>query len=391
MRFVKFEDALPTDIITEIHFDTCNDSVVCKLLVQNDQGFWWAIFSEGLPTRFICIKDYRGLLKFATRYGYMDKNDCVNFKRGKFGISKMFKPPTEYVQLEKTLQFLIKTYKHGIPQKSLNSGLCWYSAMCFACFFCKQMRDLIKFYSRDITINRLIDTCLHNADDAEKLRRYLFFEYHIGDDPRQRPEDDGQNGMSEFLTLVAKLHIPCVRLFAPSLSEIRTEVSDKRNDVYPMVKPTKFTPSLLVVRCFRTRWKPKLIIKHDDMRYKLASVMIGSEYCGHQIGASTCDLRVCRWGCADADACREGIGPIFWTVKRQPSENIPDFLSRWWDAWGKMLPVVLFNNNSLCDFSPHNRSSCTLESRMNRNQMCTDFDAGVVNSDFVYIHLPTSQ
>jgi len=151
--------------------------------------------------------------------------------------------------------------------------------------------------------------------------------------------------------------------------------------------PDNITPSLLIVRCFRTRWQPKLRITYKGIRYRLASVLIGSEYCGHQIAASTCDLRVCRWVCADADACREGIGPVFWNIKRQKNESLTSFIARWWSAWGKMIPVTLFNSESFCDFSPHNRSSCTLQSRMKESTTCTNFNAGVVNSDFIYVHI----
>lgn len=388
MKYIDFKDATPNDNIVEIHYDTCNDSVICKLLHVNSQGYWWGIFSNGLPTRYICVKTYHSLMKFATRYGYMDKNDCVNYKSGKFGIVTKFEPPKEYYDSKKTIDFLVSRNKQGVPQKSLNSGLCWYCAMCFACFFCKQMRSLIKYYSNDRKLNELIDICLDYKDKAEELRHHLFYTYNIGDDPNQNPEDDGQNGLSEFLSFCAQLNIPVVRLFAPSLSELKTEVLDKKDNVFSFPQPKASKPCLLVVRCFRTRWRAKLRITHEGIRYKLTSVMIGSEHCGHQIGASTCDLRVCRWACADADACKEGIGPMYWNVKKYREENIKTFVDRWWDVWGKMIPVTLFNSNSFCDFSPHNRSTCKLESNMKSDKTCTDFNAGVVNSDFIYIHEP---
>lgn len=387
MHFIPFERARSSDVITEIHFDTCNSSVICKLLYMNDQGSWWAIISSGVPTRFVCIKNFEGLKKFATNYGYMDKNDCVNFKTGKFKVETSFQHPVEYYKHQKTLKYITERHKHGVPQKSYNSGLCWYSAMCFAGFFNKQMREFIKYYSKDKILNNLIDICLDDPNAAEKLRQHLYYSYRIGDDPKQKPEDDGQNGMNEFLTLLAQLKIPFTRLFAPNLSEISGEVTDKDNNKFEVLTPTESQPSMLIVRCFRTRWRPEMTLKRNGIRYKLASVMIGSEYCGHQIGASTCDLRVCRWACADSDACREGIGPTFWKIKRDPNkESIPQFKERWWHTWGKVFPVVLFNSESMCDFSPHNRSSCTLESKTKKTS-CTNHNAGVVNSDFIYIHI----
>ena len=114
------------------------------------------------------------------------------------------------------------------------------------------------------------------------------------------------------------------------------------------------------------------------------SVMIGSEHCGHQISASTCNLHVGRWACADSDACKEGIGPMFWKLNKPGNEGIDDYIERWWNVWGKMIPVTLFNSNSFCDFSPHNRSTCSLENKMKKT-VCTNFNAGVVNSDFIYL------
>ena len=106
------------------------------------------------------------------------------------------------------------------------------------------MRTLIKTYSSDRTLNKLIETCLTSPTDAEALRKHLFYNYNIGDDPQQNPEDDGQNGLSEFLTLVAQLKIPCIRLFAPNLSEITQEVVDKKQNTFSVKVPDNITPHI---------------------------------------------------------------------------------------------------------------------------------------------------
>jgi hypothetical protein len=395
LKYVVFKDLQDSEVPVKIKFTSCNGSLLCELLKMTSEGQWWGIFTEDLPVRYFLIKNRKGLLRFATRFGYMDKNDCVSQKQGVYGVlisedgfTVDYNSP--YLsKLDKTLISLEKVYKPGVPQKTYNSGLCWYSAMCFACFFCEEMRDLIKHYSSDAKLNHLIDVCLSDPTASETLRAHLFDVYNIGDNPNQNPEDDGQNGCSEFIVLCAKLKIPIVRLFAPNLSEMRSDVQDKENMSVPVTypEPSDSSPSLLFVRCFRTRWRPKLRIMHNGKRYKLVSVMIGSEYCGHQIGASTCGLRPCRWGCSDADAIRAGIGPMFWKVKRRKGESLNAFVERWWNAWGKMIPITLFNSNSLCDFSPWNRSTCTLEAQVDPTKRCDDFDAGVVNSDFVYIAL----
>lgn len=386
VRYVSFGSQTQSDVIVEIVFSSCKSPLKCKLLKNGTNGQWWGIYSEDLPTRFVCIKNNRGLKRFATRYGYMDKFDCVNYKSGKFGVVsdiKHYKAAQYDLQVLKSIE---NVYAPGVPQRAVNSGLCWYSAMCFCCFFCKQMRDLIKTYSKDLRLNMLIDRCLYEPKMAEELRHHLYYKYHLGDDPKQDPEKDGQNGFSEFIILCAYLGIPIVRLFAPNLSEYTEDITDKSGNKLRVKRPQhEGETALLVVRCFRTHWRPKLRIVHNGLRYKLVSVLIGSEHCGHQIGASTCDMRVCRWACADADACREGIGPVFWKVKRNENEYVKTFVQRWWDAWGKMIPVTLFNSESFCDFSPHNRSTCSLESAMKKNKTCTTYNAGVVNSDFVYL------
>lgn len=386
MKYINFSEKLPNKHkIVEIIFDTCKKgSVVCKYVYKSKNGDWWCILSEDLPNRYICLKDDTCVKKFATKYGYMDNNGCVNYKSGRFGVLPIGTNLSVSID-QNILKSLDKIHVSGIPQRAHNSGLCWYSAMCFAAFFCKQMRDLLKRKSNDLKFNELIETCLSNPKDAETLRHHLYYKYNIGDNPKQDPEKDGQNGCSELIVLCAKLNIKMFRLFAPDLTALKQSVFDKKKNELKIEEPhDNSEPSLLIVRCFRTRWRPLLRIKRNNIKYKLVSVMIGSEHCGHQIGASTCDLKVCRWACADSDACKYGLGPVYWKVSRLKSENIEDFIERWWNVWSKMIPITLFSSDSFCDFSPWNRSTCDLESKM-KSKSCTNFNAGVVNSDFIYI------
>ena len=388
MKYVRFGQELPIDKIVEIIYNTCkNNHIICKLLAETQNGQWWGVYAQDMPIRYVCLKTPKTISKFARKYGYMNSDNCVSYEKGLFGVV----PMNKYIQRisshnRKIIKSLEKTYVPGIPQRLANSGLCWYSAMCFCCFFCKQMRSIIKYYGKDDKLDSLIENCLSNPKTAETLRHYLFYKHRLGDNPEDPPEKDGQNALSEFIILCAKLGIPMYRLFAPNLSEFNIDVTDKENDTSKIVLPNPFQPSLLVVRCFRTRWKPKLSLHYKGIKYKLASVLIGSEFCGHQIGASTCDLNICKWACADADACREGISPMFWKIKKEKNESLKAFKDKWWSVWSKIIPVTLFNSNSFCDFSPHNRSSCTLEHNTKKNKPgCSDFNAGVVNSDFLYI------
>lgn len=384
VRYIAFGKESPGDNIVEIVYKSCKGgNLYCKLLQEDMDGDWWAICADELPTRYLRITGEKALKRFIQKYGYMDKNDCVNYKDIKLGIDT-----ANRVKQHKVISGIQNFYVNGIPQRSANSGNCWFSAMCFAMFFCKEMRDVVKYYSKDSKLNQLIDVCLQRQAMGEELRQYLYFNYAIGDNPKQNPELDGQNGLTEFVVLCAKLGIPIVRLFAPNLSNFDQDATDKKRKSFKVTTPDHNTkgPSLLCVRCFRTKWRPRLRMKHNGITYKLMSVMIGSEHCGHQIGASTCDGKICRWAVADSDACREGIGPIIWKCKRRQKEHIQEFVQRWWELWGKMIPVTLFNSNSFCDFSPLNRSTCTLENKAKGNKPnCNDANAGVVNSDFIYI------
>lgn len=381
MEYIQFAEHKQnkSKLIVEIKYDTCSSSTVCKMLLQTKEGQWWGIFSPDLPIRFVCMRDENAVKYFAKHYALLESSECIN-DNGRFGLSTTFKPDPTFEPIVNSIK---AHYAHGIPQRTQNSGLCWYSAMCFACFYCIQMRDLVKMHSNDDKLNSLIDECLSVPKRAEELRHYLYYKYHIGDDPKQSPEKDGQNGLSEYLVLCAKLGIPCIRLFAPNLSTFNDNISDKKGNVVSITKPMKNKPSLLVVRCFRTKWKPPFRLVHDGILYKMVSVLIGSEHCGHQIGASTCNGHICRWACSDADARKEGIGPIFWKVRRTQSETQDEFITRWWDIWGRIIPLTLFNSGSFCDFSPHNRATCTMNK--NNTSTCNSFDAGIVNSDFMYM------
>jgi len=380
-KYVPFGKQTPTDFICEIQFDSCpNKKLYCKLLQINTYGQWWGIFASNLPDRFVCLKNKDTIFDFVTKYGYMDDSECVNYKSGSFGICNRKEWRGSHADV---IQSITDIYVPGIPQRTRYSGLCWYSAMCFAAFFTYDLKNIFIQNSKDNLLNKYIETCLYNSNDAEKLRRHLYYKYSLGDDPSQNPENDGQNGLSQLLILLAKLNIPFICLVAPNLSPIQFDVIDQKKKKIVL---NNSTPLLLFVRCFRTRWKPELKIKFRGHVYQLVSVLIGSEQCGHQIAAATCNSRISRWALADSDACRAGIGPVFWKVKSHKNESYNQFVSRWWNAWSKMIPVTMFNSDSFCDFSPHNRSSCTLEAKMKKTS-CTDFNAGLVNCDFIYIKM----
>lgn len=373
---IKFGDEQPNDYITGIVFASCGNSVTCKLIDEDNIGQWWGIFAPRLPDRYVCLKSREALKHFTQEYGYLDKNECVNYKSGYYVIGQMCG------EKKPVIDSLKKIYKFGIPQKTTNSGLCWYSAMCFAAFYCKHLRNIFISHSTDEKLNALMHTCLTNKINAEVLRCHLYDKYKVGDDPKQSPDKDGQNGLSQLLILVAQLQIPFVCLIAPNLSDFKIDIIGQDRVKIPL--NNKDVPEILCVRCYRTKWKPQMIIKYGGHKYKLTSILIGSEECGHQIGVSSCDAYLSRWAVCDSDACKKGIGPMYWKIKTIEGESISGFTTRWWTAFSTMIPVTMYNFGSFCNFSIHNPASCSLDAKMNGKQ-CDNHNAGVVNCDFIYI------
>jgi hypothetical protein len=249
--------------------------------------------------------------------------------------------------------------------------------MCFAFFYCDSLKRVFKNYSKDTTLNKLIETCLNNENDAEKLRIHLYNIYSIGDDPKQNPELDGKNGTKECLLLCAKLKIPAISVF-PDFTTAFKDFVDQKGRTYSAQPPHPNKPCILVIHCFRSYWEPQMRIIHNGMTFKLLSIMIGSEYCGHQTAVSTCNGNLRYWAYVDSDARRGGVGAMFWKFERGTD--------KWWVSWKNVLPVTIFRKSSICDFSPFNKTACSVEKRK-----CSTEKYGTVNCDFVYIYDPNAK
>ena len=360
-----------------IRFRSCTGLITIQNLssahrINNES--WWVILSENRPTRFVKFSDgFQTANLFLKHYQLVDEKGCLNHNAKWTSEKKLC------TELNVPTRF---RHVNGVPQRVYNSGLCWYCAMCFCMFFSQQMRTLLcSKLPKDM--QQFCDTILVNPEDAETFRRLLYSKYSVGDKPDQNPELDGQNGFGQFCILLAKLKIPLIRILAPGMEEIRTPVLDQDEKVCQVrYRPLSKESSILCVRCFRTQWHPQRRIDFDGRRYHLCCIFIGSEYCGHQIGASTCDMRVCRWACADSDASQHGIGPVFWSIRQNKNENRGAFKKRWWSMWKDMIPMTVFNSNDICDLSPHNRESCSIKNKKKSTK------PGVVNMDYVYISHP---
>ena len=375
----------------------------------------WLIESKDTATRTVRLfKGNKSLRHLVFNCGFMDKNECVHTGQGQMSFGSL--------KYEESLPFIDNVLKvEGVRQgtnlrKEVGkyAGRCWFSAMCWALFFNKHLRELF-IEKLPPNVKDLVETCLDDPEAAEALRVYFSNQMNAGDEIGIPLEKEGRNGFTEATTIIAKLGIPLVRFMAPpttnfdsthraELKLIEDDVIDRKQNIVKVTPCDDDKVSLMAVRCFRTNWRPKRRINYDNRRYYLASCMVGSEHCGHQIGLSTCDYddkepifagkrrqkvpRIARWSVSDSDSISEGVGPLYWRIKKRKDESRSEFSKRWWKSWGDVIPVTVFRNKTtLCDLSSHNRPTGELQCKLDKKKN-TDLRPGVVNSDFIYISFP---
>ena len=430
-----FPDALGT-VVMAIFESPCEQVLAVRLGMILDRGDdcvprvgIWLIETLNVPTRFVRLADGKqSLMYLIADCGFLDKDECVHTGKGElcFGHLKYNTPlPISLASLQTP----------GVPQgtnltgkDARSAGRCWYSALCWIMFFNRHMRELI-LSKIEPEAAKLIKRCLHDPHAAERLREYFWYVLGAGDKIGKPLEDEGRNGLTEAIIILAKLDIPLVRFIAPpttavfdahhraKLSILDEAITDGHGNALECRQPAANEVGVLVVRCFRTNWRPRRRMTVDSRRYYLMSAMIGSEECRHQMALSTCDEidptqsavnaagdraegpfevdgsvytkrpRIARWSASCSDRIQRGVGPMFWTIKRAAGESRHAFARRWWKAFGE-LPVTMFRGQTkVCDFSPHNRPNgelqCKLEKRTNDER-----SPGVVNTDFVYISYP---
>ena len=369
-----------TNPIREVEYSSCDGQMRVRCFMYKNEK-WWCVSSPGHPDRWVKLHNDGAIAPFVKSYAYIDQKGCVNSVVGRY----LTGAPISLTS-NRTLDGLNATQRAttGIPQRVHNSGLCWYCAMCFVMFFPKQMRDLL-FAKGTPEFRAMSQGVLNNPTAAEKLRRFLYNRYALGDVPDQHPELDGQNGFSQMCILMAHFDIPIIRLFGPKHYEIKDSITDQRgNRLNLRSNPREGEASLLAVRCFRTKWMPKRRLTHNGRRYKLIALLIGSEHCGHQIAASTCDLRICRWAVSDSDATQRGIGPMFWSIHQKPGESRESFKRQWQQMWEHLIPVTIFGRSEMCDLNPTNRPTHELEKYA--KIVGQNSKPGVVNTDYIYIN-----
>lgn len=384
VKFLPWQKVSDRDLIVQLLFESCQkQALTCRMISILEQGnrvqpkdSIWILEDPRIPARYVRLYNgKKSLQELVKHYGFMDSNQCINKTNVKYGVDTTLNPepvPIAHQDLK------VK----GIAQEKSNSGICWFAATSFVTLFSEPMRsELLKRLDPDIAAcarDALID-----MKKAYEYRKKLYYRYGFGDDPKQDPLLDGKNGCTEFCALASQINLPVIRLFAPDLEELTTPVKNQFGKTFKLRnRPAANEFAVLVLRCFRTTYIPRRRLVYRGRRYRLVSVFIGSEHCGHQIGASTCNGRICRWAVADSDGSRLGIGPVFWRIRKEPHESNKEFKQRWWDSFASMIPLTLFNHGDVCDLSPHNRpTGYVLQKNVSDKP-------GVTNCDFLYVSMP---
>ena len=386
--FPKINDG----IVFAAKFATCKDNKLFLRIVKiNDKkiehGFvksaWWIIQTPNLPNRYVKLYDgKRSVERLLQNYGFSDVSGCVHYNKGKvYTVESLSEIKECDVNVPKDCMNIV-----GIPQRLENSGICWYAATCFAFFFCNQLRNLITSKMNDKELISYCNKCLYSPEISEKLRRKLWYEYAFGDEIGQPPELDGQNGLSQFCILASKFDIPMIRFFVNNgkITRLTDPVYDQKKNFCSVRDKLNYKeePHLLVIRFYRgdnhTKFKPMRRFVHGGVKYKLASMLLGSMHCGHQIGASSYNLMWKRWAISDSDASMFGMGPVHFCTDT-PNSNLKN---EWWSYWRHMIPLTIFGSQkNFCDLSPHNRPTGELQNKPKVS------DVGELNLDLIYVNL----
>ena len=201
-------------MVNIVEYQSCGKNM--KIIpFRYKQKDWVKVVSPNQPQRIMRIFKPGAYESIVRLYGYVDSSKCLNTTSYIKTNTKTNNENNHTLNALSDKQINIT----GIPQRTYNSGLCWYCAMCFVMFFGKQMRTFLTQYMTH-ELKYLSENILTDATKSEAFRKHLYEKYSLGDKPGQSPELDGQNGFSQFCILAAKLGIPVIRLFAPKMIEM---------------------------------------------------------------------------------------------------------------------------------------------------------------------------
>lgn len=379
LRSVKFRSCPGSDLTLRVVRD--NNPTRDGHGVPKDA--WWVVSCADLPDRTTRLTQGSHSLKnLLVRYGFLDASGCVNHKAADAEYESGSLPLPPHVL--RVPQHLVNAT--GVPQFYPTSGVCWYAALCWSSFANPKLREFLTSHFPS-NLRPLCASCLFSRDDAEALRKRLWYDYAVGDDVEDRPENDGRNGFTEFSVLCAKLGVPLVRYQEDQdcLVPMSTGVRDRKGKTVHTKPPKAWTdPHLLVLRYQDGNHSQKHPIQrrvmHKGQRYKLVGLYLGHRKCGHQIGASSPSGNWRDWSLGDADLHKSGIGPIY--VQFHGKE----WLSKWWQAWRELVHVTKFGagNRELCNFSWHNPNDKSLDHLRGASSASS---SGTLSIDVVYMNM----
>ena len=360
--------------LVKIEFGSCPSSDLRMELLSSSDGCerngprdvhgmtaasWWSVRCTGVPDRVLRLDDSRSMLELLRRYGFQDASGCVNHQR----IIASYAPSTAAcrplcVSPERRLW-------RGVPQFYPRSGVCWFAAFCWVSFANAQVRALLLAAIQDPSLRKLCEGAIYCREDAEALRKRLWYDYAVGDDVTLPPEMDGRNGFSEFCVWCAQLHVPMIRFEECDgrLVEMRGEsLRDRRGKSYRLKGPSGSEQEhLLAIRFVDGDHSRKFPackrIRHAGRRYRLVGFYAGQKKCGHQIGIASPSGNWRDWAISDADLHKSGISPVFIQFDKCTRQE------DWWRAWKVLVHITKFGSNcsELCNHSPWNPDNNPLE------------------------------
>lgn len=244
----------------------------------------------------------------------------------------------------------------GVPQRSEESGVCWWGSVLWIMRVPSKMRELFDAAIDACTfpvaseLRRRLPRALDDPTQATALHNRLFELHGIGDKPGILESEEGQNGYTQMCMIARVLGLPGVTLQAPELRDVTdVPLASKYVSMPPLDRIRGAEPGFLGVRVGRAPWTPPLLLEHGGREWQLQGCFLGSEFCGHQ----TAIARACpgSWSHYDSDACRLGIGPYSWQMSD----------CGWWET---LEHVMAYSNSTamtkFCDFAPSNRHVLTV-------------------------------
>lgn len=368
---IEFDGALPPAPdgcrIVSLRYRTCSGNL--RFFVTQDESAhideygmsndsWWTVQSNDMPTRTFRLFDgTQSMNHLLAKYGFLDAQGCVNHK----SFVGTYAPRTAPLHVDAHAPVRVPTalrHATGVPQFHVNSGICWYAAMCTIMCGSSTMRNFVKRFAPP-DYHALLERCLFDRAAAQTMRNRLWYDYAIGDNVEDPPQMDGRNGCSEFGILCARWNIPAVRYRenGGALEPMPCACRDRlRRAVQLRLPQTLHQEHLLILRFddgdHHNRYPLYRRMEHEGQRYRLVGTFNGQRRCGHQIGIACVgdDLDWHHFAIGDADLHKRGVGPCFVHFDNEFRTS-----SDWWKAWLNLVHVTKFGlNQEYCNLSPHN-------------------------------------